>query len=77
MAKFPPRDNNVDLTRSTMQKKINSLLKQNNFHNESARRKNFKLSKYNHLVNKLISESKLTRKEVKEFMKHEKNGNNA
>lgn len=70
------RDNNVDLTRSTMQKKINSLLKQINLHNQSSRRKNLKLSKHNHLFNKLISEGKLTRLQVKEFMKHEKSTTN-
>lgn len=75
MAKFPPRDNNVDLTRSTMQRKINSLLKQVRLHSEAANRKNSKLSRHNHLINKLISESKLTRQEVKEFLKYKHESN--
>ncbi len=62
------RDNNVDKTRSTMQRKINSLHKQLTFMMRSASRKNRKLSQYKGFLARAVSTGKVNREELKEFL---------
>lgn len=62
------RDNNVDLTRSTMQKTINMLTAKCTKYQEVLSAGRSKNNKYYAFVGKLISEKRATREEIKKFI---------
>ena len=72
MSKLPHRNDNIDATRSTLQRKVNSLLKKLGECYSTLERKKKKLTGYNHLINFLILNEKITRQEIKDYFKSKK-----
>lgn len=62
------RDNNVDATRSTMQRKVNSLHRQLSKQMEAAWRKNRKLNHHKAFIFRLIAAGTVTKQQYKEFI---------
>lgn len=75
MSILPPRNNNIDATRSTLQKTVNGLLKKLNACYAALARKKKKLNGYNNLINFLILNEKVTRQEIKDYFKSKKENN--
>lgn len=71
-AKYYTRNNNVDATRSTMQKRVNSLHRQLTNQMEAAHRKNRKMNQYKGFIFRLIATGVIPKSEFKNFMSWKK-----
>jgi hypothetical protein len=66
------RDNNVDLTRSTMQQKVNSLHKRISLQNQAAERKNRKINQLRGFIGRLIGTKVIQKEEFKKYIDYGK-----
>lgn len=66
------RDNNVDATRSTMQKKVNHLHKLLSNHMLAAQRKNRKVQQLRGFIGRLMTTGVIPREEFKNFIQNGK-----
>jgi hypothetical protein len=63
------RNNNIDLTKSTMQKRINNLKITKGEAQRGAYRKRLLLNQYRGFISKLLNENKITKKDIDDFFK--------
>lgn len=67
------RDNNVDATRSTMQKRINGLQRAVSCQMTAAQRKNRKIRQLRGFINRLIASDVIKKHELKIYLHNGKN----
>ncbi len=67
------RNNNIDATRSTMQKKVNSLHKVITNQMEAAQRKNRKIRQLRGFISRLIAVDVIKKHELKIYLQNGKN----